>query len=113
MIKALAYGGKQTLANLQTAGSPQDKAMISEVADELSNLIEDSDVGIVNLEDVDEDNFNQGFDEDEDPPGNTEQMIDLCNRASSRLAEIARTNAPGADNTDAGDAAVSADRPNF
>ena len=117
MIKALAYGGKQTLAegskNLQSVGSAQDKAMISDVVEELNILIEESDVGINNLEELEEDDFDQDFDEDEDTPGNTEQMIDLCKRASSRLAEIARNNAPGADNAAPEDAAVSADQPNF
>ena len=117
LIKALAYGGKRTLAegprNLQAAGSDQDKAMISEVVAELNGLIEESDVGIVNLEEEEEDNFGNEFDEEEDPPGNTEQMIELCSRASSRLAEIVRANAPGADNAVPGDAAVSADQPNF
>jgi hypothetical protein len=40
-------------------------------------------------------------------------MIELCNRASSRLAEIIRANAPGAEGAEAKDAAVSADQPNF
>ena len=118
MVKALAYGGKRTLAegpkNLQNVGSDQDKAMIADVVAELKTLIKESDVGIDNLADQDEEeNFDEDFDEDEDPPGNTEQMIELCNRASGRLAEIIRANAPGAEGAGAGDAAVSADQPNF
>lgn len=118
MVKALAYGGKRTLAegtrNLQSAGSDRDKAMISEVVAELNQLITDSDVGITNLADSDLTDEPGGFgDEEEDPPGNTEQMINLCSQASSRLAEIVRTNAPAAGDAAPGDAAVSADQPNF
>ena len=115
MIKALAYGGKQTLAegprNLQSVGSAQDKAMISDVVAELNILIEESDVGITDVNNPEDDNFDA--DPDEDPPGNTEQMIDLCTQASSRLAEIVRDNAPGAEGADGGGAAAPANQPNF
>ncbi len=115
MVKALAYGGKRTLSqgpkSLQNAGGDQDKAMITDVVSELNKVIADSDVGIVDLANPPEDDD----DLDEDPPGNTEQMIELCSRASSRLSAIIRANAPAGD--DAVDAAngsaVSTDQPNF
>ena len=115
MIKALAYVGKRTLAegprNLQSVGNEQDKAMISDVVAELNILIEESDVGIVDVNNPEEDNFD--VDPEVDPPGNTEQMIDLCTQASSRLAEIVRENAPGAEGANGGGAAASGDQPNF
>lgn len=115
MVKALAYGGKRMLSqgpkSLQNVGGEKDKAMLADVVSELNKVIADSDVGIVDLANPPEDEE----DLDEDPPSNTEQMIELCSRASSRLSAIIRANAPaGADAADAAEgSAVSTDQPNF
>ena len=114
MVKALAYGGKRTLSEgpkgLQNFGAAADKAMIDDVVSELNKVISESNVGIVDLSNPPE--IDEDFDEEE--PGNTEQMIELCSRASSHLAAVIRANAPaGDDGSDAGESPVAAGQPNF
>ena len=110
LIKALAYGGRQTLSggsrSVQSVAPADAQAMIAEVAEELTDLITDANVGIIDLANPPE---IEDEELDEEQPSITKQMIDLCQRASGRLSAIVRERDPAAEGAPAADAATTTD----